>query len=265
MTELLNDIQIQQFINYGYLKIENAFTEKTAKECIDILWKDTGCDPDNPATWTKPVIWLGDYSQECFKKAINTSVLHSAFDKLIGNGNWLPRNTIGSFPIRFPAVDEPGDTGWHAEASFPGEDATDFFSYRININSKGRALLMLFIFSDIGEYDAPTRIREGSHLDVAKILQPYGESGLSFMELAQKLNVTAARKEVLATGLPGTVYLCHPFLVHAAQPHHGKHPRFMAQPPLIPSKAFSLHRIDNNYCPVELAIRKGMGFDIITK
>jgi hypothetical protein len=33
------------------------------------------------------------------------------------------------------------------------------------------------------------------------------------------------------------VYLCHPFIVHSAQPHRGKTPRFMAQPPLLPIDA----------------------------
>jgi len=36
------------------------------------------------------------------------------------------------------------------------------------------------------------------------------------------------------TGDAGTVYLCHPFLVHASQPHQGYCPRFLAQPPLLP-------------------------------
>jgi hypothetical protein len=40
----------------------------------------------------------------------------------------------------------------------------------------------------------------------------------------------------LASGPAGTVYLCHPFLVHAAQPHRGTRPRFMAQPPLLPGE-----------------------------
>ena len=36
---------------------------------------------------------------------------------------------------------------------------------------------------------------------------------------------------VAATGPPGTVYLCHPFLVHAASwPHTGSKPRLVAQP-----------------------------------
>src|SRR5688572_9729314 len=33
--------------------------------------------------------------------------------------------------------------------------------------------------------------------------------------------------------LGGAMPSCHPFLVHAAQPHHGTEPRFMAQPPLM--------------------------------
>lgn len=44
----------------------------------------------------------------------------------------------------------------------------------------------------------------------------------------------AERPEALATGEAGTVYLCHPFLVQAAQRHQGTTPRFMAQPPLHP-------------------------------
>jgi len=37
--------------------------------------------------------------------------------------------------------------------------------------------------------------------------------------------------ETLATGEAGTVYLCHPFLVHAAQQHRGSTPRFQWRPP----------------------------------
>lgn len=117
---------------------------------------------------------------------------------------------------------------------------------------------MLFLFSDVGENDAPTRLRAGSHLDVAKILQPAGDEGLSFMELAQKLNATNDRKEILATGKAGTVFLCHPFIVHAAQDHRGEAPKFMAQPPLLAKREFNLQRMDNNYCPVEAAILKGL-------
>ena len=192
---------------------------------------------------------------------MNTPLLHAAFDQLVGKGRWEPRHSLGTFPVRFPSHQDTGDTGWHVDASFPGEDsdANDFSSWHINVNSRGRALLMLFLFSDVGEKDAPTRIRVGSHLDVAKILEPAGEPGISLMDL--DLGATAGRSEVIAIGEAGTVYLCHPFLVHAAQFNHGTQPRFMAQPPLRPTESFELHRSDaSSYSPVEIAIRLGLGW-----
>jgi hypothetical protein len=259
MEQKLSSDQIQYFIQKGYIKLENAFSSELAEQCRTILWKATGCSQDDPSSWIHPVIRLGDYAQEPFRKAANTPLLHTAFNQLVGEGRWLPRNSLGTFPIRFPSNEDPGDTGWHVEASFPGEDPGNFMSWRININSKGRALLLLFLFSDVEALDAPTRIRVGSHLEVARLLEPYGTPGLSFLELAGKLNVTENSDEVLAIGKAGTVYLCHPFLVHAAQPHRGSNPRFMAQPPLSPAEAFQIHRIGGDYSPVETAIRYGLG------
>ena len=64
--------------------------------------------------------------------------------------------------------------------------------------------------------------------------------------------------QALATGEAGTVYLCHPFLVHAAQPHRGTTPRFLAQPPLGLREPYRLERSDSAYCPVEIAIREAL-------
>ena len=117
---------------------------------------------------------------------------------------------------------------------------------------------MLFLFSDVGEQDAPTRILKGSHIDVARLLEPAGDEGLSFMELADRLQALPFREEALATGPAGTVYLCHPFLVHAAQRHSGKVPKFMALPPLLVRNGFDIH--GTGACsPVEEAIRNDIG------
>lgn len=259
--DTVDNTQIQQFIENGFVRINQAFPQELAHECLNILWSDTGCDPYDPSTWTHPVIRLGEYGQEPFRQVANMPILHAAFDALAGAGCWIPRYSLGSFPVRFPSIHDPGDAGWHVDASFPGENPNDYLSWRINVNSRDRALLMLFLFTDVREQDAPTRIRAGSHLDVAKLLEPAGETGVSFMELAQKLEGTANRPQFLATGKAGTVYLCHPFLVHAAQPHQGTTPRFMAQPPLHTAENFQLHRKDGNYSPVEIAIRRGLGWE----
>ena len=257
MGELTTE-QIDSFITNGFVKIENAFPTEIADECRAILWKATQCDPNNPATWTQPVIRIGELGHEPFKQAANTLLLHRAFDQLVGKGNWLPRMTLGSFPIRFPGNGPANDTGWHVDASFAGEDVNNYFEWRINIRSKARGLLMLFLFSDVSEEDAPTIIKPGSHLEVAKILEPEGENGLSFMELAQRVNTMATSEEAAATGNAGTVYLCHPFIVHAAQNHHGTTPKFMAQPPLLTRNDFNFIKSDALLCPVEKAILRGL-------
>lgn len=252
MHNVLNHNQIQSFITDGFIRIDNAFSADIAAEARNILWKDIKADPHDSATWTQPVVWLGMYTQESFIKAANTPILKSAFDQLVGKDNWLPCMSMGSFPVRFPSETDTGDGGWHVDAGFPGEDPADYFNWRINIKSKGRALLMLFLFSEVEECDAPTRILKGSHLEVAKILQPYGDAGLSFMELATRLTELPEGNTVLATGKAGTVYLCHPFLVHGAQRNCGTQPKFMAQPPLFLKNDLN---VDDTGSPVEKAIK----------
>ncbi|MDH4298892.1 MAG: phytanoyl-CoA dioxygenase, partial [Cyclobacteriaceae bacterium] len=94
--------QINNFVIDGFIKIENAFSTEIADDCRGLLWKATRCDPNNPDSWTRPVIRIGELGLEPFKKAANTLILHNAFDQLVGKDNWLPRLTLGSFPIRFP-------------------------------------------------------------------------------------------------------------------------------------------------------------------
>ncbi|MCY1031190.1 phytanoyl-CoA dioxygenase family protein [Corallococcus sp. BB11-1] len=255
---MVDDAQVEQFIRDGFVRIDDAFPREVADAARELLWRDTGCDPTLPSTWTRPVIRLGMYSQPPFVQAANTPVLHAAFDRLVGAGRWLPCRAMGTFPVRFPSAVDPGDAGWHVDVSFDHEKP-DFFDWRANVTSKGRALLMLFLFSDVGEDDAPTRIRVGSHQDIARRLAPAGEAGMTLRELAADgFAVSLDRSQALATGQAGTVYLCHPFLVHSAQPHHGARPRFMAQPPLLPREPLSLTRAPSDTSPVEAAIRQAL-------
>jgi len=266
-TRVLSSAQIEPFIQDGFVRIDRAFPRQLADEGRAILWRDLPCDPDDRATWTQPVIRLGHYGDEPFKRAANSPVLHAAFDQLVGKGRWRPRPGLGTFPVRFPSADDPGDAGWHIDVSFPGptgswDERKDFSDWRANVASRGRALLMLFLFSDVGECDAPTRIKVGSHLDVARFLESAGEEGLSHAEL-DKFAAILERPGALATGEAGDVYLCHPFLVHAAQMHRGSMPRFLAQPPLHPAEPLRLDRENEDYSAVEMAIRQALHRDRI--
>lgn len=254
-NDLLSATQIQRFTEDGYVRIDGAFPRALADEARRILWRDTGCDPDDPHSWTRPVIRLGMYSEPCFVEAAQTEVLRAAFDQLVGAGRWLPCRAMGTFPVRFPSPQDPGDAGWHIDVSF-GHEAPDFLDWRANLGSRGRSLLMLFLFSDVSEDDAPTKIRVGSHRPMARLLAPAGEAGVPLREMvARDFGGTTGFPEVLASGEAGTVYLCHPFLVHSAQSHRGRRPRFMAQPPLLPRAPLQPFEPGS---PVEASIREAL-------
>lgn len=225
---------ITQFLEDGFVRIDGAFSSDLAAQCVDTLWKDIPFDRNDRSTWTQPVVWLGMYDLQPFIDSMNTPKLHSAFDELVGVNKWIPCRSVGTFPVRFPSDKQSNDTGKHVDASFPGDDPTNYFEWRVNAKSKGRALLMLALYSDVSEKDAPTVIYKRSHKDVAELLAPEGDRGLSFTELAKRLDQLPLRESLYATGKAGTVYLCHPFMVHAAQQHTGTNPKFMAQPPLFP-------------------------------
>ncbi|WP_026411557.1 phytanoyl-CoA dioxygenase family protein [Actinomadura oligospora] len=250
------DIDVESFIQDGFVRVAEAFPRDVADEARALLWEASGCSPDDPSTWTQPVLRLFDQGQKPFREAAQSARLHETYDALVGAGRWVPRATVGgSYAVRFPSDDDPGDDGWHIESSFPGPDPNDYMSYRVNLNSRGRALLVLFLFSDVGEDDAPTRVRVGSHLDVPPLLKSAGEDGRAFVDIAQAAAAASEYREVaFATGRAGDVYLCHPFLVHAAQKHHGQNVKFMAQPGLEPAVPLSV----DGPSPVERAIQLGL-------
>ncbi len=250
--------QIERFIEDGFVRIDDAFSSELAWECRSELWAEMGLRPDRPEEWNQPVIRLGGKYSPPFVAAANTARLHQVYDDLVGAGRWIPPTGLGTFPVRFPSPEPPGDDGWHVDMSFG--DSPDFMELKANVKSRGRALLMLFLLSDVGPDDAPTRIRKGSHGIIARHLLPYGEEGATLRQLsADEYRSSEHCPTELATGAAGTVYLCHPFLVHAAQPHTGRRPRFMAQPPLLPKGEFDPALAPS---PVQIAIREACGLTI---
>ena len=248
--------RIETFVRDGFVHLPGAFDPSLAATCRDLLWQRLDARPDEPSTWTAPVVRIEGMVDEPFTASANTPALHAAFDALVGHGRWRPRRGMGTFPIRFPHPDDPGDAGWHVEGSYAGPAGEP----RLNIRSHGRALLMLFLYSDVGPDDAPTRIRVGSHLDVAALLEPHGDEGAEFFAFAgEAVPATAHRPVVDAVGVAGDVYLVHPFVVHSAQRHHGARPRFMAQPPLEPVADLRLDGVDGDRSAVEHAVLRGLG------
>ncbi len=268
----LSDEEVESFVANGFVKIRGAFSKEAADACRERLWQETGMDPNDPDTWTEPVVRIPPINDPPFLNSCNTPRLHRAYDQLFGAGRWSPPEWPGTFPVRFPHSNAPVDAEWHVDAGWhvdedwfraleDGGDLSkvDGRGFRLNIQSRGRALLLLLLYSDVTADDAPTVIRVGSHLDVPRMLVSFGAKGSPMLPARILERATAHRPETLATGEAGDAYLVHPFVVHAAQANTVGQPRFLAQAALEPLELVQTQRADADYSAVERAVRRGLG------
>ena len=254
---MLSASEVESFVADGYVAIRGALPAGTVRACRDLIWSELarqGVAEHDPATWTQPVVRIPCPEGGPFADAGTRPVLWEAFDQLIGPGRWWRRPGVGgTIPVRFPSEGDPGDAGWHIEASYESDG-----HWQVNIRSRARGLLALYLFSDVDADTVPTRLRPGSHRDAARVLAPAGDAGVPWTEAAQAAAAASAgRPTLLATGQAGDVFVCHPFLVHAASwPHRGRLPKLMAQPAVALHDQFPMSA---PLSPVEQAIVAGTG------
>ncbi len=258
---MLTDHEIERFVADGFVHVRQAVPPDVVNECqvkLNLELREAGVDVEDPTTWVEPVVRFWCPETPAFASAGTQPVLWRIYDQLLGPGRHVERRAVGgSVPVRFPSKTDPGDAGWHIDGSFPIGD-----SWGVNYRSKGRGLLCLFLFSDVGIDDAPTEIKIGSHLYVPRTLEPMGEAGgLYDVEQTDAFPAIAELPSAYATGRAGDVYVCHPFLVHRATwPHRGTSPRFIAQPEIGLREPFQLTGAGDVF-PVERAIIAGLTND----
>jgi hypothetical protein len=256
---VLDREDVARFIHDGFVRIEEAFSRDAAAACCERIAARGGIDLTDTTSWKQPVARIIGAGEPVFAEVINTPKLYAAYDTLVGPGRWVPRNNIGYVVVRFPHNADPGDAGWHIEASYSVKGQPG-----VNVFSRDRARLVLLLLSDVGKDDAPTRARIGSHLLVPPQLREAGAAGMRSFDVATDTPEMEACPVASVTGRAGDAYLCHPFLVHSATwPHRGTTPRFMAQPALEPAQPFDYDRASGEYFPVEVAGRIGLGFETL--
>jgi hypothetical protein len=246
-------VEVDRFIREGYVAVRGAVDAETAAACREMIWQGMarrGVSRDDPATWP-PLVEIDDLLAAPFVAAGMSPALTAAYNELIGAGRWSPLTDVGAaVVVRFPSEDR-ANAGYHIEGSYYGPGG-----WWVNVRSRARGLLALFLFTDVGPDDAPTRLVCGSHLMVPEFLAPYGEEGTC-------ADAEFWRPSVLclpvahATGSAGDVFLCHPFIVHTATwPHRGVGPRMIAQPAVHVADGFALDGRDPS--PVARAIAAGL-------
>jgi hypothetical protein len=219
-------LDLDTFIRDGYAKVEQPDSRRVADAARAILWRQLGLSPDDRDRWSEPVRWASDLTgQGPFGELVGSPVLAAALDAVCGRGGWVPRGSLGNIPVRFPVSPPNDDRGWHIDANTPQSDGSWV------VTGRPHTVLLLTLLSEVGLDDAPTRIRIGSHRDVAQVLGP---DAVELAEMGRLVDDASADREVVhAIGAPGDMYVVHPFTVHAADEHRGSTPRFMAQAPVV--------------------------------
>lgn len=179
---MLTQEQVNQFIELGWVKVEQAFPKEVALEAQSIVWENVekrGVLKDDISTWTEEMVQLNEtYEHDEFQKC-NTTRLADAIEDLVGEGRWANRTVYGEsdkkvgygwWPVNFSqGANKPWSvptTGWH----------WDGIHFRHYIDSPEQGLLCLNLFSEIGKQGGGTLVAEGSHKVIAKFLseQPDG-------------------------------------------------------------------------------------------
>jgi hypothetical protein len=246
-------VDVDAFLRDGYVVIRGAVDPDTVAACRELIWAglaERGVRQDQTGTW--PVTaQFDDLAGSPFSAAGLAPALTAAYDGLIGPGRWTPSVEVGrAIVVRFPG-EQRGNAGYHIEGSYDGPDGN-----QVNVRSRGRGLLALFLLTDVGPADAPTRLVCGSHLYVPEFLAPHGEPGTNSDADFWRPSVLC-RPIAHATGQAGDVFLCHPFIVHTATwPHRGTGPRMIAQPTVPVPDGFTLDGSDPS--PVARAIVAGL-------
>src|SRR5262245_19683477 len=194
-------VSTNDFSADGFLVVRNVVAPGIVRECVEVIeeqLRSRDVEPRDPATWTAPVVRFPCPEGPAFAAAGTSPALQEVYDALLGPDRWIRRKDVGgSVPLRFPSMQDPGDAGWHIDGGYEVDGRQGW----VNVHSRRRGLLALFLFTDIGPEDAPTEIIVGSHLDVPRVLAPFGERGVFFGDVVGHLPVsTFQRPRDHATG-----------------------------------------------------------------
>lgn len=292
--KVLSPAQIEYFMEYGYIRLAEAFPRKDALAAQAYVWQQVekqGVLKDDHSTWTIPRVHLREQYYDPVFRACATERLADAIEDLLGRDRWAKREDFatsgwGWWPVNFSVgSDQPWDVptgGWHWDGSH----------FRHYLNSSEQGLLLLCIFSDVSSHGGASVVAEGSHKLVARYLQQFPDglehkealngfrtshpwiADLTGQEADGEQSTSGSRIERLmsaqtdadgvrlrvgeATAEAGDVFLCHPFLYHASAPNVLGVPRFMCNRTTPLKERMNFQRADGNYSPVELSIRQAL-------
>ena len=251
--KVLNDEQVQSFLDKGYLVVHDAVDLSIANRWIDDTYDRLGYDKNNPSTWVKGLIHM-DHKNQMPVRDVAPKAWDALMDVIGGEDRLetqvMKLNTSGHFStinswlwsdafiINFNrGADQPWQPpspnvgGWHKDGSY----------FRHFIDSREQALLPIVCWSDMVHQGGATFIAPDSVRVIARYLYEHPEGvhpgDFNFQELISRCTTF---EEV--TGKAGDFVIMHPFMLHASSQNALRKPRFMSNPPVVLKDPMNLNR-----------------------
>lgn len=245
--------EVEQFIEEGWVILPEAFPRELAAEIRSLVIQKTGCDENDPSTFTQKRIAVNDsFAGDPWMKAC-TPRYEAGLDDLMGEGRWRPIPNLGWWPVMFPGFDDPpwraDEANWHIDGGF----------FHHHLDSPEQGMLPIFVFSDIGPGDGGTGIAPGSHKIAARVLRDAIPDGLSQVELGQR--VKAYPRQVMEVNAnAGDIAFLHPFMLHTIGTNCGSKVRVICNPHVNFLERMNVTAEPGKpVSPVEEAIHRALG------
>ena len=250
---VLNDEQVQSFLDKGYLVVHDSLNINVANRWVDEAYDRLGYSRQDPATWQKDIVWMDHKNQmpvrDLAPKAwaaildviggedrLETTVMH-----LNSSGHFTSINSFlwsDAFIINFHrGADQPWQPpsaqvgGWHKDGSY----------FRHFLDSREQALLPIVLWSDMLHQGGGTFIAPDSVRVIARYLYEHPE-GVDPHDFNFKEMIAQCSQFEEVTGKAGDFIIMHPFMLHASSQNVIGRPRFMSNPPVVLREPMNLNR-----------------------
>lgn len=254
--EVLDADQREQFLAQGFVRVDNCFSPEAASEYTSSVWTRLGYNPDDQATWAESSIHMPTH--RTFDVKTFAPKAWQAACELVGGEDRVkqPYSWGDGFIVN---LYEGADRPWEeASAKAPGfHKDGDFFRHFLDSPEQG--LLTLVLWSDVKHQGGATFVATDSVGWVARFLAKHPEGVLPSAFSEAKL-IEQCSEFAEATGSVGTVYLLHPYILHAKAQNVTRTPRYITNPPIQLREPMRFDRENfSDHSLVEQAVLRALG------
>lgn len=252
--------QVTSFMDHGFLRITNAFTQEQAAAWTADVWKRLGMNPNDPSTWTRERTNMPQHRLIEVKyfapKAWNAIVeLCGGEDRITDSS----KKWADSFIVNLGSPENEGTAippkkldNWHVDG--------DFFVHFLDSPEQG--LLVIPCWSNVTSNGGATWICDQGPKAIGQWLYDHPNGVTPWMQPVEELPADIPeplRSERLnhylkliqsqpdssfheMTGQIGDVILLHPLTLHSASKNGLRAPRIITNPPIHLNAPFNFSR-----------------------